>query len=157
VSLLVDTNVISELRKGPRADDNVVLWFEGVEEEDIHLSVLVVGELRRGIERLRGRDARQAGALEAWLRQVVRQHGERILPVDWRVAEQWGSLTAMRSGSVIDTLMAATALVFGSFKARQHATRRTSRTGVSCLNPFDPRAVSREAPAGGVDPPARGT
>jgi predicted nucleic acid-binding protein len=72
VSLLLDTNVVSELRKGPRADPNVVDWFEGVGEEEIHLSVLVVGELRRGIERLRGRDVRQAVALEAWLRQVVR-------------------------------------------------------------------------------------
>ena len=137
MSLLLDTNVISELRKGPRADDNVVLWFEDVEEEDIHLSVLVVGELRREIERLRGRDARQAGALEAWLRQVVRQHGERILPVDWRVAEQWGRLTAMRSGSVIDTLMAATAQVFDLVLVTRNV-KDVAWTGVSCLNPFDP-------------------
>ena len=82
MSFLLDTNVISELRKGPRADTSVIEWFDGVTEEEIHLSVLVVGELRRGIERLRGRDARQAGALEAWLRQVVREHAERILPVD---------------------------------------------------------------------------
>lgn len=137
MSLLLDTNVISELRKGPRSDENVVEWFEGVEEEDIHLSVLVVGELRRGIERLRGREARQAGALEAWLRQVVRQHGERILPVDSRVAEQWGRLTAMRSGSVIDTLMAATAQVFDLVLVTRNV-KDVAWTGVSCLNPFDP-------------------
>jgi len=135
VSLLLDTNVISELRKGRRADRNVVEWFEGVAEEEIHLSVLVVGELRRGIERLRGRDARQAGTLEAWLRQVVREHADRILPVDSRVAEQWGRLTAMRSGSVIDTLMAATAQVFELVLVTRNV-KDVAWTGVSCLNPF---------------------
>jgi toxin FitB len=137
VSLLLDTNVISELRKGPRADPSVVEWFEGVAEEEIHLSVLVVGELRRGIESLRARDARQAGALETWLRQVVREHAERILPVDSRVAEQWGRLTAMRSGSVIDTLMAATAQVFELVLVTRNV-KDVAWTGVSCLNPFDP-------------------
>ena len=97
MSLLIDTNVISELRKGPRANAHVAEWFAGVVEEDIHLSVLVVGELRRGIEHVRSRDARQAGALEAWLRRIVREHAERILPVDAEVAEQWGRLTATRS------------------------------------------------------------
>jgi hypothetical protein len=137
VSLLLDTNVISELRKGPRADTRVVGWFEGVADEDIHLSVLVVGELRRGIQRLRDRDPRRAGALETWLRQVVRQHAERILPVDARVAEQWGRLTAMRSGSVIDTLMAATAQVFDLVLVTRNV-KDVAWTGVSCLNPFDP-------------------
>ncbi len=137
MSLLLDTNVVSELRKGPRADPSVVEWFEGVAEEEIHLSVLAVGELRRGIERLRGRDARQAGALETWLRQVVRQHAERILPVDSRVAEQWGRLTAVRSGSVIDTLMAATAQVFDLVLVTRNV-KDVAWTGVSCLDPFDP-------------------
>ena len=136
MSLLLDTNVISELRKGPRAAASVAQWFEGVAEEDIHLSVLVVGELRRGIERVRARDARQAAALDAWLRQVVREHAERILPVDSRVAEEWGRLTAMRSGSVIDTLMAATAQVFGLVLVTRN-TKDVAWTGVSCLNPFD--------------------
>jgi toxin FitB len=140
VSLLLDTNVISELRKGPRADETVVRWFAGVEEEDIHLSVLVVGELRRGIERLRLRDARQAAALEAWLRQVVRQHGERILPVDWRVADRWGRFTAMRSGSVVDTVMAATAQVHDLVLVTRNV-RDVAWTGVSCLNPFDPQGA----------------
>jgi predicted nucleic acid-binding protein len=137
VSLLVDTNVISELRKGSRANPHVLAWFMGVAEEDIHLSVLAVGELRRGVERQRERDARQAGALERWLRQVMRDHAERILPVDYRVAEQWGRLTAMRSGSVIDTLMAATAQVFDLVLVTRNV-KHVAWTGVSCLNPFDP-------------------
>jgi predicted nucleic acid-binding protein len=139
VSLLLDTNVISELRKGSRANPYVLEWFEGVDEEDIHLSVLVVGELRRGVERLRGRDTGQAGVLEAWLRRVVRDHAERILPVDARVAEQWGRLTALRSASVIDTLMAATAQVFDLTLVTRNM-KDVAWTGVICLNPFQPQA-----------------
>ena len=136
MSLLLDTNVISELRKGSEANTNVVEWFAEITEEEIHLSVLVVGELRRGVERLRERDTRQATALERWLRQIVRDHSARILPVDFRVAEQWGRLTALRSGSVIDTLMAATAQVFDLVLVTRNV-KHVAWTGVSHLNPFD--------------------
>ena len=137
MSLLLDTNVISELRKGPGADINVVEWFSSVAEEEIHLSVLVVGELRRGVEGIRERDSRRAAALERWLRRVVRDHGDRILPVDLRVAEQWGRLTATRSGSVIDTLMAATAQVFDLVLVTRNV-KDVAWTGASYVNPFDP-------------------
>lgn len=136
MSLLLDTNVISELRKGPRANASVRLWFASVPEDEIHLSVLVVGELGRGIERVRARDPRQAGALESWLRQVLRSHGERILPVDARVADEWGRLSAMRSGSMVDTLMAATAQVFGLTLVTRNV-KDVAWTGVTYLNPFD--------------------
>ena len=79
----------------------------------------------------------QAGALERWLRQVMRDHPESILPVDYRVAEQWGRLTAMRSGSVIDTLMAATAQVFDLVLVTRNV-KHVAWSGVSYLNPFDP-------------------
>ncbi len=111
-------------------------WFEDVDSDEIHLSVLVVGELRRGIERIRGRDARQAAALERWLSAVVGRHAERILPVDSRVAERWGRLTATRPGSVIDTLMAATALVHGLVLVTRNVTD-VAWTGVSYLDPFE--------------------
>jgi predicted nucleic acid-binding protein len=136
VSLLLDTNVLSELRKGDRANARVRVWFAGVASEEIHLSVLVVGELRRGIERIRTRDARQAAALERWLTRVVTDHGERILPVDGRVADQWGRLSAVRPVSVIDTLMAATALVHGLVLVTRNV-RDVAWTGASYLNPFD--------------------
>lgn len=140
MSLLLDTNVVSELRKGPAADVNVVEWFGRVAEEEIHLSVLVVGELRRSVERLRQRDPRQAGALERWLRQIAREHGDRILPVDARVAEQWGRLAAKRSASVIDTLMAATAQVFELVLVTRNV-KDVAWTGVSYLNPFEPETA----------------
>jgi predicted nucleic acid-binding protein len=137
VSLLLDTNVLSELRKGPRASSRVRAWFEGVASDEIHLSVLVVGELRRGIERIRARDARQAAALERWLSTVVSSHADRILHVDNRVAEQWGRLTAQQPGSVIDTLMAATALVHGLVLVTRNV-KDVAWTGVSYLDPFEP-------------------
>ena len=138
MSLLLDTNVVSELRKGPEADPNVAAWFSDIDEEEIHLSVLLVGELRRGVERIRGRDSRQAAALERWLRRVLRDHEERVLPVDLHVAQQWGRLAAMRSGSVIDTMMAATAQVFDLVLVTRNV-KDVAWTGVSYLNPFEPR------------------
>jgi predicted nucleic acid-binding protein len=136
VSLLLDTNVLSELRKGARANARVREWFAGVADDEIHLSVLVVGELRRGIERIRRRDARQAVALERWLGRVVREHAPRILAVDGRVAEEWGRLTAERPGSLVDTLMAATARVHGLVLVTRN-TRDVAWTGVPHLNPFE--------------------
>ena len=136
MSFLLDTNVLSELRKGRGANPNVVEWFSGVAEEEIHLSVLVRGELRRGVERIRERDSGQAAALEKWVRRVLRDHGDRLLPVDVRVAEQWGRLTARRSASVIDTLMAATAQVFDLVLITRNV-KDVAWTGVSYLNPFD--------------------
>ena len=135
MSLLLDTNVVSELRKGKRADGNLRSWFAGLPEHDIHLSVLVLGELRRGIEAIRGRDATQAVALERWLKELSAAHADRILPVDAPVAEQWGRLTATRPASVIDTLMAATALVHGLVLVTRNV-KDVRWTGVSCLNPF---------------------
>lgn len=136
MSLLLDTNVVSELRKGARANARVRAWFAGIADEEVHLSVLVVGELRRGIEIIRRRDARQAVSLERWLGRVMRDHAVRILPVDGRVAEEWGRLTARRTASIVDCLMAATALVHGLVLVTRN-TRDVAWTGVPCLNPFE--------------------
>jgi predicted nucleic acid-binding protein len=136
VSLLLDTNVLSELRKGTRANAHVRDLFDGVSVDEIYLSVLVVGELRRGIELVRRRDTKQAAALERWLTRVTTDHAERILPVDGPVADQWGRLTAKQPGSVIDTLMAATALVHGLVLVTRNI-KDVAWTSVSCLNPFE--------------------
>jgi len=136
VSLLLDTNVVSELRKGSRANPHVRDWFESVHDADLYLSVLAVGELRRGIERIRARDARQATALERWLQRLTRQHADRILSIDRRVAEQWGRFSAERNGSPGDVLMAATAHVHELVLVTRN-TRDVAWTGVTCLNPFE--------------------
>ena len=136
MSLLLDTNVLSELRKGVRANARLRGWFDGVAADEIFLSVLVIGELRRGIELVRRRDARQAAALERWLTRVTADHADRILPVDEAVADQWGRLSASRPGSVIDTLMAATALVHGLVLVTRNV-KDVAWTGVAYLNPFE--------------------
>ena len=136
MSLLLDTNVVSELRKGARTHPRVRAWFESVADTDLHLSVLVVGELRRGIERVRLKDAKQATALQRWLQRLTREHGERILPIDRRVAEQWGRFSATRNASPVDVLMAATALVYELVLVTRN-TRDVAWTGVTCLNPFE--------------------
>jgi predicted nucleic acid-binding protein len=135
VSLLLDTNVVSELRKGRRADARLRAWFQDVSPEEIHLSVLAIGELRRGAELVRRRDAAQAAALDRWLARVAGDHAARILPVDIAVGEEWGRLTAIRTGSVIDTLMAATALVHGLILVTRNV-KDVAWTGVPCLDPF---------------------
>jgi predicted nucleic acid-binding protein len=136
VSLLLDMNVLSELRKGARANAHLRGWFDGVSVDEIYLSVLVVGELRRGIELVRRTDTKQAAGLERWLTRVTTDHAERILPVDGPVADQWGRLTAKQPGSVIDTLMAATALVHGLVLVTRNI-KDVAWTNVSCLNPFE--------------------
>lgn len=110
-------------------------WFSAVADEDLCLSVLVVGEIRRGVETIRPRDARRAAALERWLTRLVADHADRIVSIDRAIAEEWGRLTAVRSGSVIDLLMAATARVHGLTLVTRNV-RDVEWTGVSCLNPF---------------------
>ena len=84
-----------------------------VPDHALYLSVLAIGEIRRGIERLDQRDVQTATTLETWLMQVVTQHQDCILPVTREVAESWGRMSAIRSYSTIDNLLAATAQVYG--------------------------------------------
>ena len=79
---LVDTNIISEVRKGPRCHPAVAAWWSSVEDRDIFLSTLTIGEIRKGVEAVRARDPDKARALEAWLQAVVEAFGPRILGYD---------------------------------------------------------------------------
>ena len=136
MSLLLDTNIVSELRKGARANPDVRAWFETINDFEIHLSVLTVGELRRGIDRIRAKDPSQATVLERWLHCLTREHADRILPIDRRVSEQWGKLSTGRSGSPVDLLMAATAIAHELVLVTRNV-RDISWTGVAYVNPFD--------------------
>lgn len=137
MGLLIDTNVISELRKKKGPHPNVAVWFASVEERDIYLSVLVIGEIRRGIESLRRRDATAARALETWLMQIEARYADRILPVTRDIAERWGRLSSPGILPVVDGLLAATALVHGHTLVTRN-TQDVARTGVPVLNPFEP-------------------
>jgi predicted nucleic acid-binding protein len=136
VSYLLDTNVISEIRR-PAPNSSVASWFEGVPGEDLFLSVLVVGEIRQGIERLRVRDPEQAAAFERWLDALQQDFRDRLLPVSVAIGDAWGRLNAPAPLPVVDSLLAATALVHGLvFVTRDTSTLEGQ--GVPLLNPWEP-------------------
>ncbi|MEQ1896593.1 MAG: type II toxin-antitoxin system VapC family toxin [Vicinamibacterales bacterium] len=135
MSYLVDTNVISELRKGPRADQGVTDWLASVNDFELFLSALTVGELRQGIERIRSRDRVSAVHLERWLHGIVTSFEDRILPVDAQVADAWGRLNAAKQTPVVDGLLAATAQVRDLTLVTRNI-KDVQRTGVRCLDPF---------------------
>ena len=136
MSFLLDTNVISEARK-PAGDPNVRAWLASVRGAELYLSVLVVGEIRQGIERLRRRDPRHA-VFEAWLATLRLDYADRILPVTAEIAEEWGRLNVPDPVAAIDGLLAATAHVHGLTLVTRN-TADVARTGVALLNPFAPR------------------
>lgn len=135
MKVLIDTNVVSELRKGARCDPNVAAWFAALPADGVYLSALVIGEIRQGIERIRHRDAKAARSLHAWLRKLVATHDQRILPVDRRVAEEWGRINVPNPVPVVDGLMAATAKVHDLILATRNV-KDVSGTGARIVNPF---------------------
>jgi toxin FitB len=135
MSYLLDTNVISEVRKRER-DASVAAWFGETDSTELYLSVLVVGEVRQGIERLRSRrDDRQADVFEAWLARLKQEFGDRLLPVSAGVAERWGSLNAAQSLPVVDGLLAATAIEHDLTLVTRESGALAS-TGARLLNPW---------------------
>jgi predicted nucleic acid-binding protein len=128
VTWLVDTNVLSELRKGRRADAGVRRWFDEVADHDLFTSVLVVESIRR-------RDRAAADVLAQWLEALVERFGDRLLPVDAAVAGRWGELNVAAPVPTVDGLLAATALVHDRTLVTRN-TRDVARTGARLLNPF---------------------
>ncbi len=137
MSYLIDTNVVSEFRKAERCDPNVLAWFSRVAEGEVFLSVLTIGEIRRGVDSIRRRDASSAGILDAWLSGLLESHSDRILPVTAAVAEQWGRFNVPDPLPVIDSLLAATAAVNGLTLVTRNVGD-VDATGVPVLNPFEP-------------------
>lgn len=135
MSWLLDTNVVSEIRKGPRGNPSVIRWATARNDE-AWLSVLTVGELRRGVELKRRKDEVAARHLDLWLEGLVGSFGARILPVDARVAELWGRLNVPDPIPTVDALLAATALVHGLTLVTRNV-RGVASTGVPVLNPFE--------------------
>ncbi len=135
VSFLLDTNVLSEARR-PRGDAKVKAWLASVPADNLYLSVLVVGEIRGGIERLRRRDPAQADAYEGWLATLRRDYADRLLPVTAEVAEEWGRMNVPDPLPVVDGLMAATAKAKGLTLVTRN-TADIERSGVRILNPFE--------------------
>ena len=131
---LLDTNVVSEIQR-PHPDHRVIAWVTSVHQLDLHTSALVIGEIRRGIERLRRRDAPQAAKLDIWAAELLERFGDRVLPVTTGVAEAWGLLGSRRPLSDVDGLLVATAFAHGlTFVSRE--AERYADLGVDVLDPW---------------------
>jgi predicted nucleic acid-binding protein len=131
---LVDTNILSDLRRRDRAHPGVRAWFADAADEDLFTSVLVLGEIRRGIESIRRRDVPSAVALEQWLARLVASFSDRILPIDAAVADRWGALNVPNPVPTVDGLLAATAIVHDLVLVTRNVADVAS-TGVRMLDP----------------------
>ena len=132
---LLDTNIISELRKRDRAHPNVARWVALTPAEEIGTSVIVLAEIRRGIELKRRRDPEQARSLDRWFGQMRRRLGDHVLPVDEPIADAWAMLGIDNPLPLIDGLLAATAKVHGLTLVTRNVDDFV-RTSVSVVDPF---------------------
>lgn len=135
MSFLLDTNVVSEIRK-KRPNRGVERWFDAVAASELFVSVLVLGEIRQGIERLARRDSDQAEVFERWLEQLVDEYRGHVVPVTDDVAQLWGRLNVPDPLPVVDGLMAATALAH-NWTFVTHNAADVTASGVRLLDPFD--------------------
>jgi toxin FitB len=118
-----------------RADEKVMAWFSELADEEIYLSVLTIGEIRRGVESVRRRDPDSAPALDSWLARLGEAYRDRILPVDRAIAEEWGRMNVPDPLPVVDGLLAATAKVAGLTLATRNVAD-VKAAGVELVDPF---------------------
>jgi toxin FitB len=135
VTYLIDASIISEVRKGDRCDANVSKWYASIADEDLFLSTLVLGEIRKGVELARPKNSGKAAALERWLSDVETAFGGRVLGIDNAVSDLWGRMSAIRPVPVIDGLLAATASANGLTLVTRN-DRDVAGLGAKVLNPF---------------------
>jgi toxin FitB len=136
---LIDTNVISELRKKGKANPGVLKFFQQAAEQSapLYLSVITIGELRRGVELIRHRgDQHQADLLETWLQTVLEDYTDHILDFTVLDAQVWGTLRAPHPQNALDKQIAATALTCGLTLVTRNVSDFTG-TGVPLINPFE--------------------
>jgi predicted nucleic acid-binding protein len=135
---LVDTEVLSEARKGARGNRGVQDFFASADREGtpVFLSAIAIGELRQGVERIRHRgDRTQARRLERWLSHVSNTYADSVLPFDEETAQVWGRLRVPNPENPLDKQIAATALIHDLIVVTRN-THDYEPTGVRLLNPF---------------------
>ena len=130
---LVDTNVISEARRG---SPPALTWLRSVAPGSVHLSTLTLGEIMRGIALKQRSDPQAAGHLAEWLRRIRHDHADRILPVSDQISVEWGRIAAIRPRGDVDGLIAATAIVHDLILVTRNVVDFDD-TGVSVINPWD--------------------
>lgn len=135
MTYLVDTNVLSEVRKR-RPNPRVHAWFESVPGRALFVSVLVLGEIRQGVERRRRRDPTAAAALDRWLETLRGEFAGHVLPISTEIADRWGRLNVPDSLPAVDSLLAATALEHDLVLVTRNVAD-VAGTGVATLDPFD--------------------
>ena len=135
LKFLLDTNIISEIRKRERAHPGVASWVAQTPVKEIGTSVVALAEIRRGIELKRRHDPEQAAALDRWFAQMRTRLGDRVLPIDESIADAWARMSAPDPLPLIDGLLAATAKVHGLTLITRNAAD-VARTGVAILDPF---------------------
>jgi predicted nucleic acid-binding protein len=134
---LVDTNVISEVRKGIKANAGVQRFFQTTEPEDLYLSAQTIGEIRRGLENIRHRgDLPQTKRLEKWLDLLVSEYADKILTFDEECAQVWGRLMSPHLEHPIDKQIAAIALIHDLAVVTRNVDDFRG-TGVEIVNPFE--------------------
>jgi predicted nucleic acid-binding protein len=136
---LVDTDVVSEVRKRARANPGVRRFFAEARNKGdaLYLSVITLGEIRRGVEAIRHRgDARQAKQLETWLTAVLKDFGDKILDFSHDEAQVWGRLRVPHPENAIDKQIGATALTHGLTLVTRN-TAHFSGLGLTLVNPFN--------------------
>jgi predicted nucleic acid-binding protein len=129
---LVDTNVVSEARRGSR---EAVAWLRSIRPDAIYLSALTLGEIMRGVAFRRKSDPKTAARLAEWLERLRQDHADRILPVTDRIAIEWGRMAALRPRGDIDGLIAATAIVHGLVLVTRNV-KDFEDVAVSLINPW---------------------
>jgi len=135
MAFLIDTNVLSELRKGRQCDAKVREWAVSNSHAQHWISVLSLGEIRKGIELLRKKSPSQCAGFERWLFSIESNYAGCILPITDAIADEWGRLQALKSMPVIDSLLAASALVHKLTVVTRNTGDFTG-FGAMVLNPF---------------------
>ena len=135
MKVLVDTNVFSELKRRRKAAAHVVAWFRQIPREELFTSVVVLGEILRGIELVARRDQRQAAELIRWYAEVRERLDDRVFAVDEAVMTIWSQISVPDMLPAYDGLIAATALVHGMMVATRNTTDYR-RVGVEVVDPW---------------------